>query len=258
MDFTRSQGIADADVRIVPRPFTEKTTDRPELFRSTFDERARSQNWTHREKDIARITAIRDEIISNYLPLGFTADHVDDRTGEIRLHEEQKLHIYQAMCRQFRKAEYDTIPECLDELKYTKPYVNLLDLIDVFRTDQEVPIFYDWDAFKKCTLKGRTINQKDAEESEFLAPLLQNLRKGLPEETFTGERARHRPVCDSYRPSSRTNDNHSSKTLLVKQERPSPKRPDTVPVKAVKAEPQTTPVIPDRQRLPYSSHAHLG
>jgi hypothetical protein len=141
MDFTRSQGIADADVRIVPRPFTEKTTDRPELFRSTFDERARSQNWTHREKDIARITAIRDEIISNYLPLGFTADHVDDRTGEIRLHEEQKLHIYQAMCRQFRKAEYDTIPECLDELKYTKPYVNLLDLIDVFRTDQEVPIF---------------------------------------------------------------------------------------------------------------------
>jgi hypothetical protein len=119
MDFTRSQGIADTDVRLLVRTFMEKAADqKPKLWQKDFEERARSQNWTEHEKEIERIAAIRDEIIYNCLPEGFSADQVDDATRIIRLNNGQKLHIYQAMCRQFEKDEYDTIPECLYELKY--------------------------------------------------------------------------------------------------------------------------------------------
>jgi hypothetical protein len=226
------------------RPFTEKAADqKPKLWQKDFEERARSQNWTEHEKEIERIAAIRDEIIYNYLPEGFSADQVDDATRIIRLNNGQKLHIYQAMCRQFEKDEYDTIPECLYELKYTEPYVNLLDFIDVFCTDQKVPRFYDWKAFVKYTLKGRTLKQKYAQRSEFLEPLLQNLRRGPPRKPSTGLLPPSR--TDSYRPAPRSDDRPISKRPPHAHEQSaSRKRPDVEPSEAIKVELPSAPIMP--------------
>jgi len=127
-----------------------------------------------RDRDSALGTAMHDEIIYHYLPEGLKLNQINKSTGTITLYPNQKLHIYQAMCRQSHKTPYPTIEACLYELKYEAPYVNIVDLIDTCRTGQKLKTFDIWNEFVAYT-RRRPVPLSYAKSNEFMAALLQNL-----------------------------------------------------------------------------------
>jgi hypothetical protein len=196
-------GIEESKIRFFKRTFTANATYEPKSstgFKEEFRNFANSQAWgddrTQRSK--AMVKAIREELIYHYLPEGVAHDQVDDRTGNISLETSQKLKIYQAMCKQARKEEHNTIHQCTAELKRA-PYVNIIDFIDAVRTCRPVNIFHDWEEFLEFTKSGRTIPQQYAHQSEFLVPLLQKLRGPRPRESHIAPPPAH-PRCDRYIP----------------------------------------------------------
>ncbi|KAH4056270.1 hypothetical protein HBI24_037030 [Parastagonospora nodorum] len=101
------------------------------------------------------------------------------------LDDDQTLEIDLAMYRKAGKTTrdrpdqniYDRIDLCLITLK-DNPYVNILDLVDTYRTGRPICTFDNWNEFKRYTLRVRRMDMEVANQNEFLAPLLQDFRRG--------------------------------------------------------------------------------
>ncbi|KAH5434362.1 hypothetical protein HBI32_047170 [Parastagonospora nodorum] len=101
------------------------------------------------------------------------------------LDDDQTLEIDLAMYRKAGKTTrdrpdqniYDRIDLCLITLK-DNPYVNILDLVDTYRTGRPICTFDNWNEFKRYTLRGRRMDMEVANQNEVLAPLLQDFRRG--------------------------------------------------------------------------------
>lgn len=122
----------------------------------------------------AKIDAIRDALIHHFLPCGITVDQEDEEEG-IVLTDDQSLKIYQGMCNLAGKRVFDNIDDCLLELK-RRPYVNIMDFVNTFRTGKHVDTWDNWYDFVDYTKNGNAIDVSYAKQNEFLAPLLQNMR----------------------------------------------------------------------------------
>ncbi|KAH4056272.1 hypothetical protein HBH98_032530 [Parastagonospora nodorum] len=179
-DYIQQHGVPECDIRFFRRHFAERPDFKPDpsaSFNDQFEQLASSQNLSQPEKRVARVGAIRDELISYYLPGGIPIDQVDEN-GEIELKPDQTLQIYQEMCRHTDKLVGVTSEGCLLSLKL-RPFVNIINLIDANRAKQEPKLFHHWREFVKYTKRpGNMIPMQEALKNEFLAPLLQNLRKG--------------------------------------------------------------------------------
>ncbi|KAH7391715.1 hypothetical protein BKA66DRAFT_607275 [Pyrenochaeta sp. MPI-SDFR-AT-0127] len=180
VDYMNRHGIPLPEIRYFRKTFKQQLNFVPQptaSFNDEFKRFASTQEWESKDHlRKAKIDAIRDELIHHCLPGGITIDQEDEEEGII-LTEGQTLQIYQEMCRLAGKPVHNDIDSCILELK-RRPFVNILDFIDTFRTGERVHTFNDWDKFVKYTFDGRIIDVKYAKENEFLAPLLQNLRKG--------------------------------------------------------------------------------
>lgn len=123
-------------------------------------------------------TSIENQIICGFAPAGVRiSGKFEDIDGHVNLEQDQKLEIFNAMCRKARKTEGSTIYECIVELK-NRYLENFMDFIDRYRTGAPARTFDDWNEFKSYTLrKGRRIDLEMAKNNMFLAPLLQDLSK---------------------------------------------------------------------------------
>jgi hypothetical protein len=75
------------------------------------------------------------------------------------------------MCRKAGKTVRSNFDDCLLELK-VRPFVNILDFVDPFRTGDIIPTFSNWKKFVKYTSNDRKIDYMMAKENDFLVPLL--------------------------------------------------------------------------------------
>lgn len=179
--YLRSSGLPEHEMRLFRTTFKQLPGFTPtpnESFKDEFNRFASSQGLSQHEKRVARVDAIRNEVIRHLLPDGVRIfAEQDDDNGYVRLDYDQRLLIYQVMCRKARKLVHATVVESLIELKQ-RPFVNILDLVDTYRTGQEVRTFENFKQFKAYTSKGRTVDLQMARETEFLAPLLQSLGRG--------------------------------------------------------------------------------
>jgi hypothetical protein len=124
------------------------------------------------------VDAIRDEIIQHFLPDGICISaEQDDDEGYVDLEDDQTLEVFQAMCRKVGKPAPPSINSCLLQLK-AAPYVNILDFVDCYRTGIKIQTFTDWNKFEEYTMAGRKMDMQMAKDNEFLAPLLQDFRRG--------------------------------------------------------------------------------
>lgn len=179
IEFMRVNGIARSDIRVFREAFRKSTNFEPKptaSFNDEFKRFAASQRMDRPAMNKAKVDAIRDSLIHFCLPGGLTVDQEDPDEGII-LTLVQTLEIYKTMCRLAGKTVQGRINHCLRELN-AAPYVNIIDFIDNYRTQQRIRTFQNWSAFKHYTLDGRTINVEYASKNEFLAPLLQDFGRG--------------------------------------------------------------------------------
>lgn len=146
-------GIPECDIHLFRKHFAERLDFKPDpsaSFNDQFSQLASSQNLTEPKIRTARVAAIRDELISHYLPGGLPIAQMNSR-DRINLMPQQTLQIYQAMCRHAGKLVGRTISGCLLSLKH-RPFVNIIDLIDACRAKQELDTYNNWTAFRNYTL----------------------------------------------------------------------------------------------------------
>jgi hypothetical protein len=178
-EYLQGNGIPDEEIRLFRKTFKQQPDFTPNPtapFKQEFQRFESSQQWTKQEARKARVDFIRDEIIKYCLPDGIRIDLDQNEEDRWNLDDDQCLEVYQAMCQKARKPVHSTINECLLELK-RRPFVNLLDFIDAWRTGSGLRTFDNWSDFVRYTRKRR-IDVETAREDEFLAPLLQHLTKG--------------------------------------------------------------------------------
>lgn len=179
-DYMQQHGVPECEIRFFRRHFAERPDFKPDpsaSFNDQFEQLASSQNLSQPEKRVARVGAIRDELISYYLPGGIPIDQVDDARREIKLNPDQTLQIYQAMCRHTDKLVGVTIDGCLLSLKQ-RPWVNIIDLIDANRAKRMPTLFENWSYLRQYTLEDENrIPLREAKENEFLSPLLQSVKR---------------------------------------------------------------------------------
>jgi hypothetical protein len=103
-----------------------------------------------------------------------TTQKMDKMTEDDKL-----LRGYQRLCREVRKPRGGSIEECCTVLK-SRPYVNIVDLIDSRCTGSSLTFFDDFNEFMRYTLRtpGKRVNQEFAIADVFLSGLLQNFRRG--------------------------------------------------------------------------------
>jgi hypothetical protein len=231
--YMEQNGVRRSDVRLFIRAFREQENFKPQSslsFEQEFKLFASSQNLQHgHEIRSAKVNAMRDEIIYYYLTEGLMLHQVDGHTRNTKVTNDQRLHIYQAMCRQSGKKPHDTLEACLTELKCKPPYVNLLDFINVFRTGHKVNTFDDWHDFCVYTRKKR-VDLEYAKKSEFLAPFLQNLNQGP-----------HRSLPKNYTKTLRNQRHHKRRQARPSDVPPQqPNLPEDTPIKLEPLETRTS------------------
>lgn len=180
----------------------------PEDTASFGDEWARlsqSQGWTRgtRHYNEQRACALRNELQTHFfasssraLPAIKSEESEEESSDAAALaeipteeehqrHEEAvKLHGFQSMCEAVGKHPGDTIEECERTLNQT--LVNIVDLIDAYRTGRGIPvkIWTDFEAFRSYTLNSaggdKTIPAKVAAKDPLLKCFLQNFRRYRP------------------------------------------------------------------------------
>jgi hypothetical protein len=179
--YLRCKGIPSHHIRFFRKTFKHGLGFKPNptsSFKQEFDRFASSQRWSDQEKRKARVDAIRDEIIQHVLPDGIRISaEQDDDEGYVDLEDDQTLEVFQAICRKVGKPAPPSINSCLVQLK-AAPYVNILDFVDCYRTGIKIQTFTDWDKFEEYTMAGRKMDMQMAKDNEFLAPLLQDFRRG--------------------------------------------------------------------------------
>jgi hypothetical protein len=163
-----SSGPPDDQIRLFRKTFTSQLnfTPNPKVeFKKEFKRLASSQQWTAIEARRARVDAIRDETIRHFLPDGVRISaEQDDDDGYMDLDDDQTLEIYLAMCRKAGKPTRDRpdqnisdrIDLCLITLK-DKPYVNILDFVDMYRTGRPIRTFGDRNEFKRYNVVHKRV-----------------------------------------------------------------------------------------------------
>lgn len=133
-----------------------------------------------------RTKAIRDELKYHYSSQPNHVAGTPQTIPELRkgdLTEEEKLDIYQNMCREIGVEPQEGIPECRRELK--KVLVNIVDYIDARRVPGQKVEIWDWDDFEEFSeysLQGhKRIDIHIAKaDGGFLSALLQKITGNGP------------------------------------------------------------------------------
>lgn len=156
--------------------FTDFKPDDDAPFDDEFARLASSQQWAPGSQEYTRerTIAMNQELKLHYFSSQPKREGGTDGDGELT--EEQTLEGYNDLCREVGIAPRDSIPECKRLLKST--LVNIVDLIDAWRTDKKIVVWLDFEAFRTYTLRDENrINPKLAEdEGGHLASLLQHLK----------------------------------------------------------------------------------
>ncbi|KAI0489708.1 hypothetical protein F4859DRAFT_164262 [Xylaria cf. heliscus] len=179
-----------------------------------------SQAWRQKRTD-----AIRHEMIFHYSQK-VESDDEDSIKGEdednVGLSEEEKLKVFQNMCREVHLEPLDTIHGCVSNLKSV--LVNIVDYIDARRNARPIKVWgpHEFEEFRRYTLGPRKrIDFKTAESGDgFLAALLQVLKPGNAAKIYQGRRdlaAIAREACAS-RASSSTVDHKTERHTYIKKE----------------------------------------
>jgi hypothetical protein len=171
-----------------PRFYLRYFLDTKKPFKQALGDWMRLKNGlTQHQQRATRVMAMQYEIVFNYLEEGLAADQVHDDPQIINLTYNQKLSIYQAMCKRSGKTPGESIPACTDKLKKA-PFINIHDFVDTFRTGggQTVRHFWDFDDFCDYIDDGHKFDLTYAKDIEFLLPLLQNLAEGPRQNRRTG------------------------------------------------------------------------
>lgn len=127
-------------------------------------------------------------------------DIKDEDEDGIGLSEEEKLQVFQNMCREVGLEPLDTIQGCVSNLKGV--LVNIVDYIDARRNARPIKVWapYEFEDFRRYTLgPSKRIDFKTAESGDgFLAALLQVLRPSGAARIYQSRRdraARAREDC---------------------------------------------------------------
>jgi hypothetical protein len=173
--------MQESDIRLYTKAFPKLEAFNPKPtvhFKQEFERLASTQGWSKDKRRRTEVEKIKDEIVERYLQAGSFTANQHNNNGEITLTDKQTLEIYQNMLRStMGKQAHDNIDDCLLELK-ARPYVNIIDLINTWRTGEKTQAFWDWDAFVEHTMDCNTIAVNIVRDNEFLAPLLQDLGRG--------------------------------------------------------------------------------
>ncbi|KAI1192080.1 hypothetical protein F5B17DRAFT_437004 [Nemania serpens] len=161
-------------------------------FEEEFGRFASSQNITPGSSvwRQQRTKAIRHEVIFHYSQQVKSEDNEASDNDKVKKEDgaparpskkkrlQQKLQVYQNMCREVGLEPLDTIDGCVVNLK--SKLVNIVDYIDAKRHGSAVVVWEPekFQDFKRYTLTAdKRIDQKEARRGDgFLAALLQNLR----------------------------------------------------------------------------------
>ncbi|KAI1162130.1 hypothetical protein F5B18DRAFT_625355, partial [Nemania serpens] len=169
-------------------------------FEEEFGRFASSQNitpgssvWRHQ-----RTKAIRHEVVFHYSQQVKSEDDEASDNDKVKKEDgaparpskkkrlQQKLQVYQNMCREVGLEPLDTIDGCVVNLK--SKLVNIVDYIDAKRHGTAVAVWEPekFQDFKRYTLTAdKRIDQKEARRGDgFLAALLQNLRGSNAAKTY--------------------------------------------------------------------------
>ncbi|KAI0399342.1 hypothetical protein F4802DRAFT_589960 [Xylaria palmicola] len=184
-------------------------------FEEEFGRFASSQNITPGSSAWRqqRTKAIRHEVIFHYSQqVKSEDDEVGDDDHKVKKEEgaparpsekkrqQQKLQVYQNMCREVGIEPLDTVDGCVVNLK--SKLVNIVDYIDAKRRGSAVVVWEPekFEDFKRYTLApDKRIDQKEARRGDgFLAALLQNLRGSNAAKTYKRRRDTAAMARDQY------------------------------------------------------------
>lgn len=165
--------------------FSHFTPNASAPFDDEFNRFASSQGLVSGSQEFRkeRTKAISDELKFHYssqlndiseIPEAFPEHDKDEFT------DEEKLDIYQNMCREIGVDQGVNIEECRRELK--KVLVNIIDYIDARRVPGKKIEIWDWDDFDKFSeyswQDDKRMDSKEAQKNGgFLSALLQKLRR---------------------------------------------------------------------------------
>ncbi|KAJ3570090.1 hypothetical protein NPX13_g5846 [Xylaria arbuscula] len=173
-------------------------------FEEEFGRFASSQNITPGSSTWRqqRTKAIRHEVIFHYSQQVKPEDDEESDNDKVKKEEgaparpskkkraQQKLQVYQNMCREVDLEPLDTIDRCVANLK--SKLVNIVNYIDAKRHGSAVVVWEPekFEDFKRYTLApDKRIDQKEARRGDgFLAALLQNLRGSDAAKTYKRRR----------------------------------------------------------------------
>ncbi|XXH06168.1 hypothetical protein Hte_012614 [Hypoxylon texense] len=163
--------------------FTNFTPNASAPFEDEFSRLASSQGLVSGSQEFRRerTKAIRNELKYHYSSQPNGTPETTEATpkpGKDGPTDQEKLDIYQSMCREIGIDQRGTIPECKRELK--KVLVNIVDYIDARRIPGKKIEIWDWDdfdAFREYSLRDNKRIDRDVAKADggFLSALLQNL-----------------------------------------------------------------------------------
>ncbi|KAI1744186.1 hypothetical protein F4680DRAFT_284259 [Xylaria scruposa] len=143
-----------------------------------------SQTWRQKRTD-----AIRHEMVFHYSQKAYIKEEDEYDLG---LSDEEKLEVFQNMCREVDLEPLDTIHGCISNLKSV--LVNIVDYIDAKRNARPIKVWgpHEFEEFKRYTLSPKKrIDQRTAKSGDgLLAPLLQVLRFDNAARVYQGRRHR--------------------------------------------------------------------
>lgn len=163
--------------------FLHFTPNASASFEDEFNRLASSQGFVSGSQEFRRerTKAIRDELKYHYSSqpndTSETAQAIP-QLGKDGLTDQEKLDIYQSMCREIGVDQRSTIHECRRELK--KVLVNVVDYVDARRIPGKKIEIWDWDDFEKFRKYSLQDDKRiDIDEAKadggFLSALLQKL-----------------------------------------------------------------------------------
>ncbi|KAI1755180.1 hypothetical protein F4782DRAFT_490382 [Xylaria castorea] len=156
-------------------------------FASSQDIAPGSQAWRQKRTD-----AIRHEMVFHYSQKVDSDVIKEEDEYDLGLSEEEKLQVFQNMCREVDLEPLDTIVGCVSNLKSV--LVNIVDYIDAKRNARPIKVWgpHEFEEFKRYTLSPKKrIDQRTAKKGDgLLEPLLQVLRTNDAARVYQGRRYR--------------------------------------------------------------------
>ncbi|KAI1074391.1 hypothetical protein F5B20DRAFT_563579 [Whalleya microplaca] len=185
----------DDDKNLMPPPASQSyfdlyagfKPDKDASFDNEFSRFASSQGLVSGTQEYRKQ---RTKAICHELKFHFSDNAAGFPEDNSELTEEERLEIYQNMCRVIEIEPRDTAEACARALK--SEWVNIIDFIDAARMGKKAERWDDWGAFRDYSLDDEhRIDLGVAKENGFLVALLQRLRS---------EDAPCRTVSESWAP----------------------------------------------------------